>query len=86
VVVTSLPATVSAEEVLEAYRWRWQVEIHFKRLKFILDFGDLSKKNPVTSEAWLNDKIIAALLLEAFITKASFSPWGRNEYQSQYMA
>jgi hypothetical protein len=74
VVVTSLPASVSADEVLEAYRWRWQVEIHFKRLKSILDFGDLPKKNPVTSEAWLNGKIMVALLIEAFIAKVSFSP------------
>jgi hypothetical protein len=79
-------ATASAEEVLESYRWRWQVEIHFKRLKSILDFGDLPKKNSVASEAWLNGRIMTALLKEAFIAKASFSPWSRNEYQSQYMA
>jgi transposase len=86
VVVTSLPASVSTDEVLETYRWRWQVEIHFKRLKSILDFGDLPKKNPVASEAWLNGKIMAALLIEAFIAKASFPPCDQNEYQAQYMA
>jgi hypothetical protein len=86
VVVTSLPHSVSAEEVLETYRWRWQVEIHFKRLKSILDFGELPKKNPVASEAWLNGKIMAALLIEAFIAKASFSPGNQIEYQAEYMA
>jgi IS4 transposase len=74
VVVTSLPDSVTAEEILETYRWRWQVEIHLKRLKSILDFGDLPKKNPAASEAWVNGKITAALLIEAFIAKASFSP------------
>jgi IS4 transposase len=74
VVVTSLPDSVTAEEVLETYRWRRQVEIRFKRLKSILDFGDLPKKNPAASEAWLNGKITVALLIEAFIAKASFSP------------
>jgi hypothetical protein len=29
VVVTSLPNSVTAEEVFETYRWRWQVEIQF---------------------------------------------------------
>ncbi|MDR2792738.1 MAG: transposase, partial [Treponema sp.] len=51
VVVTSLPDLVTAEEVLETYRWRRQVEIRFKRLKSILDFGDLPKRNPAASEA-----------------------------------
>jgi hypothetical protein len=86
VAATSLPASVGAEEVLEAYRRRWQVEMHFKRLKSIMDFGDLPKKNPAASEAWLNGKIMAALLIEAFIAKASFPPGNQIEYQSQYMA
>jgi hypothetical protein len=86
VAATSLPATAGAEEALEAYRWRWQVEIRFKRLKPVLGFGGLPEKNPAASEAWLNGKIMAALLIEAFIAKASFSPWDRNEYPSQHMA
>jgi IS4 transposase len=73
VVVTSLGNSVTAEEVLETYRRRRQVEIRFKRLKSILDLGDLPKKNPAASEAWLNGKIMVALLIEAFIAKASFS-------------
>jgi hypothetical protein len=64
VAVTSLPHSVSTDEVLETYRW--QVETHFKRLKSIPGFGDLPKKNPAASEAWLNGKIMAALLIEAF--------------------
>jgi hypothetical protein len=82
VVVTSLANSVTPDEVLETYRWRRQVEIHFKRLKSIPDFGDLPKKNPVASEARLNGKIMVALLIEAFIAKASFSPGNRIEYQS----
>jgi hypothetical protein len=63
-----------------------QVEIHFKRLKSIPDFGDLPKKNPAASEARLNGKILAALLIEAFIAKASFSPDNQIEHRRQYMA
>jgi hypothetical protein len=78
VVVPSLPDSVTAEEVLETYRRRWQVGIRFKRLKSILDFGDLPKKNPTASQAWSNGKITAALLIEAFTAKASFSPVTRS--------
>jgi IS4 transposase len=79
VVVTSLVNSVTPDEVLETYRRRRQVEIHFKRLKSILDFGDLPKKNPAASEAWLNGKIMVALVIEAFIAKASFFPCNRIE-------
>jgi transposase len=79
VVVTSLVNSVTPDEVLETYRRRRQVEIHFKRLKSIPDFGDLPKKNPAASEAWLNGKIMVALLKEAFIAKASFFPCNRIE-------
>ncbi|MDR0707376.1 MAG: transposase, partial [Treponema sp.] len=80
------PASVAAEDALEAYRWRWQVETRFKRLKSILDFGELPKKNPAASEAWLNGKIMAALLIEAFMGKASFPPCDQRERQPQPMA
>jgi hypothetical protein len=46
----------------------------------------LPKKNPAAAEAWLTGKITAALLIEAFIAKASFSPYNQIEYQPQYMA
>jgi transposase len=86
VAVTSLPHSVSADEVLETCRLSWQVEIHFKRLKSIPGFGDLPKKNPAASEAWLNGKIMVALLIEAFIAKASFSPGNPIKCPPQYMA
>ena len=41
IVVTSLPKKITAKQVLETYRLRWQVEICFKRFKSILDFGDM---------------------------------------------
>jgi hypothetical protein len=86
VVVTPLANSVAADEVLETYRRRRQIEIHFKRLNSILEFGDLPKKNPAASEALLNGTITGALLIEAFIAKASFSPDNQIEYRPQYMA
>jgi len=73
VVVTSLGKNISAGQVLSTYRLRWQVEIYFKRLKSILDFGELPKKRPENSLAWLNGKLMVALLIESIIAK-SFSP------------
>ena len=74
VVVTSLPKNITAEEVLETYRLRWQIEILFKRLKSILDFGELPKKNEESSLAWLNGKLMIALLIEQFLGTSLFFP------------
>lgn len=44
VVITSLPHGIGADEVLAAYRYRWQVELYFKRLKSLLETGEVPKK------------------------------------------
>ena len=74
-VVTSLPPEISADEILEAYRYRWQVELYFKRLKSIMDFGDLPKKNVNAMMTWLNGKLMVALLIEMIISEVDFSPY-----------
>jgi len=73
VVVTNLDESVSADEVLEAYRLRWQIEIYFKRLKTILDIGNLPKRREKGAMAWLNGKLMIALLIEIVIAKHSSS-------------
>ena len=78
VVVTNLNGSVSAKEVLETYRLRWQVEIYFKRLKSIMDFGEMPKRRPDSVIAWLNGKMMIALLVEAAIARLSFSPAEQN--------
>jgi hypothetical protein len=74
VVITSLPGSVSADEVLAAYRYRWQVELYFKRLKSLLGTGEAPKKRPECMEAWLNGKVILAVLFEVLLSKLDFSP------------
>jgi len=74
VVVTNVDGAASSEEILQAYRYRWQIEIYFKRLKSILDFGQLPKRREESVIAWLNGKLMIALLIEIIVAKASFSP------------
>lgn len=40
---TTLPCTCSDTEILEAYRLRWQIELHFKRVKSLLNFHKLRR-------------------------------------------
>ena len=75
VVITSLSEDITAKEILSLYQVRWQVELYFKRLKSLMSFGDIPKKKETSIEAWLNGKLMVALLLEKTIaTAASFSP------------
>ena len=80
---TTLPAErLSGEGILELYRYRWQVELAFKRLKQLLSLGRLPHKDPRAAEAWILAKLVIALLLETLYRNArSISPWGYNVQQ-----
>jgi hypothetical protein len=77
-VFTTLSATeASAEEVLDTYRLRWQIELNFKRLKSIAELGHLPKYDDRSSRAWLYGKLFIALLTEKMVRVAkTISPWG----------
>jgi hypothetical protein len=79
VVVTSVLdwEKISAKDILDMYRLRWQVELYFKRLKSLLGFGDMPNKTDGNIETWLNAKLVAAILLELTIGEVDFSPSGR---------
>jgi hypothetical protein len=77
VVLTSLPPEFSASQVLELYRCRWQIELAFKRLKSLLGAGHVPKSDDQSARAWMQAKILTALLLERLLLEAKiFSPWG----------
>ena len=61
-----------AEEVLEWYRLRWQVELVFKRFKSLAQLGHLPKYDDDSSKAWLYGKLLVALLAEKLADYASF--------------
>lgn len=76
-VLTSLPDDWTTAQILEIYRARWQVELCFKRLKQLLAAGHVPKTTDPSSLAWLQAKILTALLIEHTIHAARFfSPWG----------
>lgn len=69
--------SLKAEDILNLYRDRWQIELVFKRLKGIIGLGNLPKQNPESALAWLQGKLFVALLVERLHQEAEFiSPWG----------
>lgn len=75
---TTLPAErFDAARVLTIYRWRWQVELAFKRLKQLLRLGHLPHSDGKAAQGWILSKLTVALLLEkAYRQALSVSPWG----------
>jgi hypothetical protein len=74
VVVTTLK-DLTSQEISALYRHRWQVELTFKRLKSLLAFGNLKKKDPAGAKAWLQGKLLVACLIERLIALGElFSP------------
>ena len=77
VFTTYPPKEFPAQEVLEWYRLRWQVELVFKRFKSIAQLGHLPKYDDESAKAWLYGKLLVALLVEKVVRHAlAISPWG----------
>ena len=76
-ILTSLPAAEwSTAQVLELYRSRWQIELAFKRLKSLLHAGQVPKSSDPSARAWLQAKVLTALLVESLLCDSrSFSPY-----------
>ena len=63
--LTSVPRQdLSAQEALDLYRLRWQIEMTFKRIKGLLHLGELPVKDPQLAHGYLCAKMLAALMLE----------------------
>jgi hypothetical protein len=76
--LTSAPAEqLTIEQAFELYRFRWQIELTFKRLKSIIDLDQLPAKNAALAKVILYAKLLGALLVDDYIERyVSFSPWG----------
>jgi hypothetical protein len=77
-VFTTVPAAqLAAPAVLELYRFRWQIELAFKRLKGLLALDEMAAKDPALCRLFLCIKILGALLVEQLSHHwVDFSPWG----------
>ena len=78
IIATSIEENrISAKQIAQLYRLRWQIEIAFKRLKSIMGLGHLPKIDRESARAWLHGKIFVALLVQAIVDEGRFfSPWG----------
>lgn len=76
-VFTTLPADADAEKVMAVYRYRWQIELLFKRLKSLIGAAPLHKRSPDGMRGWLCGKVFVAVLNHAMLrTAEALSPWG----------
>jgi hypothetical protein len=77
-VFTTLPRDrLSVSDVMELYRFRWQIELAFKRLKSITQLDEMAAHDPDLCRAYLCSKLIGALLMEDLTQRLeTFSPWG----------
>jgi hypothetical protein len=88
--LTSLPAdTFSAADVLALYRFRWQIELAFKRMKSLAGLAALPAKKPELAQAWIYARLIVALMAEQIAGKVPDSPPsgpGKTDRQSVTLA
>ena len=75
VVVTSLGKNITATQIMELYRIRWQIEIAFKRLKSLFQYNDLPSKRSDSVKAWFYGKLLFAALCETLVNTGRFSPY-----------
>jgi hypothetical protein len=73
--LTSLPAdTFPASDVLTIYRFRWQIELAFKRMKSLAGLDELAAKKPELAKAWIYARLIAFFIAERKAGEVPESP------------
>jgi len=71
---TTVPEDLlTGAEVLEIYRFRWQVEIAFRLFKQLLRIGRIPHKDHAVAEGWILAKLIIILLIEK-VRRSLFLP------------
>jgi hypothetical protein len=73
--VTSLPADIFPTcDVLAIYRFRWQIELAFKRMKSLAGLDELAAKDAALAQAWIYARLIAFLIAEQVAGQVPDSP------------
>jgi hypothetical protein len=73
IVMTSLLES-EAYLILQLYRFRWQIEQVFKRLKSLFGYNQIPSKVEASAKAWFYGKLLLAAFCETWANKARFSP------------
>lgn len=83
VVFTTVQHELSAAQVLDLYRARWQVELDFKRAKSIRDLDCLPNFLPETIYSWICAKLLLQLIAMRIASRpAAVSPQSPNSESS----
>jgi len=79
--LTSLPAaTFPPADILALYRFRWQIELAFKRFKSLAGLDMLPAKKPELARAWIYARLIVAIIAEQIAGQVSdSSPSGLDD-------
>lgn len=73
--LTNLPREeFTTQEIIDFYRFRWQIELAFKMMKSLIEFDQLKKFKPETALPWLHMKLFLALLIQTIIEKSKNQP------------
>lgn len=86
--LTSLPAAdFPPTDVLALYRFRWQLELAFKRMKSLAGLDELAAKKPQLARAWIYARLIAFLIAERSAGQVPDSPpYGQRKPGRQSIA
>ncbi|WP_347349887.1 transposase, partial [Mesorhizobium captivum] len=78
--LTSLPSNIFPPvDVLALYRFRWQLELAFKRMKSLTGLDALAAKKPELARAWIYARLIIFLIAERSAGQVpDSSPSGRQ--------
>jgi Transposase DDE domain len=73
--LTSLPHDAFApSDILALYRFRWQIELAFKRFKSLAGLDLLPAKKPELARAWIYARLIVAIIAEQIAGQVPDSP------------
>jgi hypothetical protein len=81
-ILTNLPAEKwTAKDILNIYRFRWQIELAIKRLKSILNIDHIRSQSPELTQVYILAKLLATLMVDKWIRalQLSFPQWFIDE-------
>ena len=73
--LTSLPVeTFPTADILALYRFRWQIELAFKKFKSLAGLDQLPAKEPRLARAWIYARLIVAIIAERIAGQVPDAP------------